>query len=108
MSGIPEYSSSPHEDPDELCFAGRCAARSWLSKIDPFQRVRLIYPEWEHERIGKEMTAHVDAEARERVSARRKADRRAYWDAFGARLQRLMDESRDMADATPDHVATGW
>jgi hypothetical protein len=62
------------EDLDEVARQGRCAMIWWYSQATILLPMQFQYPERVHEKAGRELTAHVDAEARrakeERVAAR--------------------------------------
>jgi hypothetical protein len=103
----------PHEDPDALWSAAFGACYKWMDKIAPFRRVEWTFIQHEMERIGRELTGHVDAEER----ARRKSKSRSLEeimmdiarDAEIARYFAIHDAALiEEADATPDIVASGW
>jgi hypothetical protein len=55
----------PGEDVDALDLAAWVATEHWRKTIEPFCQVRFQYISLYAERIGRTLTGHVDAEARQ-------------------------------------------
>lgn len=58
------------EDLDEVAFRGRCVMIWWFRQARALLPMRFQYPDQVHEKAGMDLTAHVDAEARQMKNAR--------------------------------------
>jgi hypothetical protein len=102
----------PHEDPDENNFAAWCALSHWMEKVKPFCRVEFQHARSGMLRVGRKLTAHVDADeharraakAEERAKARRAREGPDSLEATIKRIGELAEWHRDRMD----HVASGW
>lgn len=107
----PARAGETTEDIDELHDAAWAVCFRWFGKAKLVRPLRWDFIEHEQERIGIELTAHVDAEARAARSRRHAQP----VDPERRSLQEVIDEIGRAAEAARereldrmDHVASGW
>jgi hypothetical protein len=102
----------PNEDPDENNLAAWCVLRPWMNKVDPFCHVEFQHVSSGALRLGRQLTAHVDAAEIARRAAKAESERQERRLRDGpSGLEKLIAEMGRVAawHRDPmDHVASGW